>query len=520
MIESTIPVMPAAHPLDIKLKKEPGIDGPVEAVRDRIQNILWGMRFNGTWTLTITEQSNESSEAFECFRKERDAAKISVCHNGVTYKGYLAAPRRYNVSDVIAKLKTKNTPKTKSSKLERESRISKILETLNEVQTEVKQPEPVEHDVKAEPVTPKVEQTADTTILSPMDQEKVQEIMALHLPNQPGKMKWFSRKFRIASTLVQEEIRNILIKSGYSTEKKPRSRQSKCVSSDRTESHINWTDDEWERLTDLIEPMRRNNPEPPLIILVNRALAQFPEGRRRNLRGTRQLEPLSRRLKERYQVLVNAKSDKDKLIEQLSAIKEAPTKEEILSSLTDAEIIQNFSQKVLDNLSPIEICANFSNGELLEGIPKAVIIGYAVQQIIESIAETANNFNLGLQNLGTITQGVLKAQSKTAPSVPISRPTLTQRKLPKVTIVGMKGDQSGHLEDKFTGRAIFNFLNKDQAQICVPPSTDILVFWGKFCGHKTQEQIKSRLPSTCRFIIHHGGTVTLAETLEPMINRY
>ena len=532
-------VMPAAHPLDLRIK---GYDGEAKPLRDTLQGFLWDMRFNGTWILTVTESVNEVSDPFECVRKERDSARIHICVEGITYRGFLTPPRRYNISDVVAKLRQKNTHKKKTS--EKDMRAAKILETLQNPPKKENPPkeEPpnqqLANDINKALEVPKPPEAemAKTPKFSSEEYAAIKELTDLYTSGKQGKKNWFLRKMYGKSKEFQNEIWHQLKGMGYETEADKKRVEAGPVRPAITPApaviptpaperktreggkpRIDWSDAEWDHLVDLVESMRRNNPEPPLSVLITRAQAQFPQDRRRKLTGSKLMEPVVIKLKERLQNLSKAKDDLDRLVQKMAEQEALPTKDEVIAGLTDEEIIHHFSQRVLDNLTPAEIFAHFPAEAMLESIPNPVLMSSAIQKFLEVISETSTNFNRAFLDIGTALRSQ-PGKATATPSIPIPRPVsfVTGRK-PKVAVVGMIGDQPVALESRLAGRATFNFMDKDQAKTSVPSSSDIVVFWARFCSHKMQNQIKSSLPSTCRLITHHGGIQKLAETLDAML---
>ena len=357
--------------------------------------------------------------------------------------------------------------------------------------------------------------------------EQIQELIGLFTSGQKGKINWFYRKMYNKPEPFKNEVWSLLKAKGIPVEQaiqrvlqgpgrnaKP-SLEKYTTERVQRRGRVDWMGAEWDRLADLIESMRRNNPEPPLSLLIKNAQAQFPQDRRRQLKGSEAKEPLLKRIRERYQSLATAKSDLEKLIQKVAEQEQAPTKEEILASLTDDEIVQNFSQNVLDSFSPAEIFARFPTEALLESIPNSMLIAHAIQKIVESIGEVSTNFNRAFGDLGPALQSLIRKDNKqVTPSIPLPRPVFGRK--PRVTVVGMIGDQSVQLESKLAGRADFNFVDKDQ-KIKVPNSADIVVFWASVCSHKTRDQIRSTLPNSCQVITHYGGIKKMVETLDTVL---
>ena len=531
-------LMPQAHPLDVKIK---GIAFNATAtVRDWMRNFLWDMRFNGTWVLTVDSQSDTPAELFECIRKERDSAKVKICVGDVTYLCFLTPPRRYRIEDVISKLKAKNVVKKSTVKEERIAQIKEALQHPTEPPKDVYQKLAEEAKEFVEGVA--TEPTPEPVMLpkvhghkfSAEEQESLKDLVGLFTSGMQGKMNWFFRKMNGKSAEFQNEIWHQLKNLGHAIEEAqkrvadgPKSPISSrkvtldipAVPEGQTR-RIEWSDAEWEHLTDLIESMRRNNPEPPLSVLIKRAQAQIPADRRRKLTSTKLMEPLVTRLKLRAQNLAHAKLDLEKLIKKMADQESAPDKAEILVNLTDEEVVQNFSQRILDSLAPAEIFAQYPTEVLLEFIPNSLLIGTAVQKIIEGISETSTNFNHTFGDIGSALAFLKKEGGKTVtPSIPAPRPIAVVGRKPRVTVVGMIADQPISLESRLAGRAQFTFTDKDQSKVSVANTADIVVFWAKFCSHKMQNQIKNTLPSSCRLIVHHGGVKKLAETLDAMLPR-
>ena len=528
------------HPLDVMIK---GDSPNAFTVREYIRNFLWEMRFSGTWTLMIESESNELSDPFECVRKERDSAKVQICLSSTTYLCLLTPPRRYNISDVVSKLKAKNLVKKKSTKA---AKIAKIRESLaHPPKPSIPLPEPPKSDVfqqlakEAEEFVndtvdlPQPESSEVKTKFTSEENAAIDEIVGLYLSGKQGKMNWFFRKMKGKPKEFQNEVFHTLKSQGAKGVEEAQKRaedgpirpvERKKASTEIPEGEnrrgrVGWSEEEWEHLTDLVEKMRRNNPEPPLAVLINRAQAQIPAERRRKLNGSKAMQPIVDRLKERLAALVSSKEEYEKLLHKVADQKEAPTKEEILATLTDEEITQNFSQKILDSLSPYEIFTHYPIETLMEFIPSPMLIGSAVQKVIEGISESSENFNRAFTDLGNAVSTLKKEPAKVvAPSIPIPRPiSFTTGRKPRVVVVGMKGDQPVSLESRLAGRAGFTFIDADQSKPTVPSSSDIVVFWAKFCSHRLQNQIRNGLPTSCRLITHHGGVQKLVEQLDAIL---
>lgn len=114
---------------------------------------------------------------------------------------------------------------------------------------------------------------------------------------------------------------------------------------------IYYSDEEWDKLTDIVFRMRASDPVPALTTLVERAMSQMP--RKRKL-TTQTLGPLLERLSEKMQNLLDAERRISVLTAQLqTAQKDHTTREQVLKSLTDNEIVSLFGPRVLHKVAEI-----------------------------------------------------------------------------------------------------------------------------------------------------------------------
>ena len=95
---------------------------------------------------------------------------------------------------------------------------------------------------------------------------------------------------------------------------------------------IRWTEEEWDRLAQLVQAMRRNSPD-SIASLANRAQKQFPKERQRpGILTTAALQPLVERIQKLDRDLQAKAEQCDALAAKLSFHENEPaTREEMLA---------------------------------------------------------------------------------------------------------------------------------------------------------------------------------------------
>jgi len=266
---------------------------------------------------------------------------------------------------------------------------------------------------------------------------------------------------------------------------------------------VRWTEEEWDRLAELVHPMRRNSPD-SIATLANRAPKQFPQDRQRpGILTTAALQPLIERVQEMDRDL-QVKADKcDEYAAKLTFFEDAPaTKEELLNSLTDEEIVQRFLPRVLQVMAPADLVGSFRPEQLFASVSMA-----------DLAAATARRFVMDLERPIQVTVQVPEAREARHP---VPAPKANGRKR-RILIVGISnGDQRRIVNDSVGHLCDLRFLDGNSLRRdMIPTSVDGVIVWVKTMSHKSWEMVRSAYPP--RMISeHHGGIEQMIHQVEQL----
>jgi hypothetical protein len=90
--------------------------------------------------------------------------------------------------------------------------------------------------------------------------------------------------------------------------------------------------------------------------------------------------------------------------------------------------------------------------------------------------------------------------------------------LPKVTIVGLLGNQQTLIQKKLEGRANFNFVDKNRKVNPISSEQDIVVLVASFISHAVFLSAKKTIENTnVKLVVHYGGTDMLVRKLDEIL---
>ena len=289
-----------------------------------------------------------------------------------------------------------------------------------------------------------------------------------------------------------------------------------------------WTDEEWERLTLLVWHARKNDPSENLVGLVNKVMSEFPNDRRQTIHSSNEVYPLIEKLKDHDQKILNTVQDLEDAKIHIELLEEerknVPSRDQILSSLTNEEVSHNFRQRVLDQCSPEDIVKQFPVDVLFSNIQFSEIVSYVMKESIEMVSASQNQILDAVKELTSTIKQIqfqqniqAKPSAPLLPSMPMPRPIT---RLPKVTIVGLKSDQYQEIERRLSSRANFNFVDKNRHANIVPSGHDIVVLATAFISHADQACVKKSVEGTStKLIYHHGGVNKLVRELDMQLSK-
>jgi len=270
-----------------------------------------------------------------------------------------------------------------------------------------------------------------------------------------------------------------------------------------TESRIYWSEKEWDQLAELVFAMRRNHPEQSVSALVNRAQKQFPEDRRRTGLSNHAIRPLLDRLRALDSRLREAQDEAASLRARIAIYDGIETRDQVLSSLTDDEILR-FGDRLLGLLTPNDVIAAFPTEEMVALIPVERLVGVAAQRFAFELLHRKIETSVLLPK-NFLTDAKIRQPS-------VSRQT--PKKRPRIVMVGLKGNQPQHVRERLEDICELTFLDVSLRDgHAIPTSADHVFIWSNFVSHIHRNVVRSRI-STDRITEHHGGLQVLIDKAE------
>lgn len=210
--------------------------------------------------------------------------------------------------------------------------------------------------------------------------------------------------------------------------------------------------------------------------------------------------------------------DMQKTLEQrLAQVKEAPTKAQIIGTLTDEEVIYHFGNRVLNLLTPEERLEGLPHEVVLDSVPISNLAGHVVTQLIDNFLSGPEQIKTAIGELGRhINNG------KAAMAIPAMRPDRPVSHSPtkkiKVAVFGAKANQHQALESALGDRVLFNFVDKNR-RANLPTCQDIYIVWSRYCSHAIEEQLRSTTKhENSKIVRHFGGVTQMIGKIEELIN--
>lgn len=274
--------------------------------------------------------------------------------------------------------------------------------------------------------------------------------------------------------------------------------------------HVKWDAEEWEVLAEQVHLERTKRPKEPLTRLCERAQTQIkqrdPSWRERKLQSPN-LEPLLPRLREIDKRRAACETEVAELRDKLHSLQAKESREEVLDSLTDEEVVIYFGKRVIQNMTPDEIAQEFSPQEMLGMMSTPKLCGYAIERYVE---------DQGRREV-QITQRVVEQTTPPEQTNGSHKP-----KKPRIAIIGCKSDQHQRLYDQYVDRAEIVFVDKSRLDRgALPNRCDGMITWSNFTSTLQKRVIKAHARSigltSDRSIVHNGGFAQLAERIEDLL---
>jgi hypothetical protein len=274
---------------------------------------------------------------------------------------------------------------------------------------------------------------------------------------------------------------------------------------------VRWTDEEIDKLADMVLSMRTKDPGATVVSMVKRAQKQLPEGRQRKITGNLHIKAILDRIAALDRE-VRLKAEKCSEVEsKLSFLTDLPAdRDQLLDSLDDEELLERFSPRLLQLISPADLVGNFRPEQVFDsyslGDLAATLARRVVALLEKPIRVTVNVPETpGMHELLARRNGNGNGKRKSA-----------GRKL-RVLVIGMKGGNQRQAVEKGVGELCsVRFLATNQVRKdTLPTAIDKIIVWSKFSNHRVSGLVKERYPGR-NIIEHFGGIEEMIALIEGM----
>ncbi len=282
----------------------------------------------------------------------------------------------------------------------------------------------------------------------------------------------------------------------------------------RRPAQAKWGEAEWNFLIQRVAALQLEHPDERLSALAEQAQERLAPHSRRKLHSY-DIRELTKRLtaynKQQADKQAQLELDLEAARLELDTRRAAPTRDEILSSLADDELIERFAKRLLSILPPDEVVSSFGADTILACLPTSSIVAFAMGQLF---SEYATHSKLMEQNLAVL--GRVLADMPTEKIRRQTQSSGTPAQLPKVLLVGFKPEQGGIIADRFHGRVKVETQDKNRKNFAGTVA-DIIIVLVKFVPQTMIDQIRKAAKSPCRVILHTGGLETVAQEIERIL---
>ena len=282
----------------------------------------------------------------------------------------------------------------------------------------------------------------------------------------------------------------------------------------RRTAQAKWGDAEWDFVLQRAATLQLERPDKRLSSLITDAQERLAPHSRRKLHAY-DMREVTKRLIAYNKTQIDKQAQLELELEEarleLDTRRAAPSREDILSSLSDDELIERFAKRLMSVLPPDDVVSNFGPETILACIPTPSIVAVAMGQLF---SEYATHSKLMEQNLAVL--GRVLAEM---PTEKIRRQVQTSGapvQLPKALLVGFKPEQGGIIADRFHGRVKVETQDKNRKNFA-GTSADIIVVLVKFVPQTMVDQIRRLAKPSCRVILHTGGLETVAQEIERIL---
>lgn len=252
---------------------------------------------------------------------------------------------------------------------------------------------------------------------------------------------------------------------------------------------IFWNDVERAKIIEQVFSMRQNDPESSLTAIVNRAVAQLPKERQRQIPSVKSIPWLPEAIKNKF-------AEQRKIVrsnEQAQSTVAAATKQHIELQATLTAMVDNARQEALVEADLVT---------LLVAVADKLQPDDNID--LKAIKTRVARLELILSDAGELEQ----------PEAPAPAPT---KKKPTILIVGMLPNQNRELLTHFGKNVSLIFMDRDDEKGKVPLASAAVIN-AKFIKHALQSRIQSEMHGRAKVYLVKGGLTSVKERIETVLS--
>ena len=241
-----------------------------------------------------------------------------------------------------------------------------------------------------------------------------------------------------------------------------------------------WTEEEKQKLVELVFTMRQNDLESSLLAIVNRAQEQLPAERRRTIPSIKAIDWLPIELKKRMDAVKNR----------------AAMSERAAQSARDSKSHQIELQEKLQNL--VEVTKN----KTLETTPVENLA-------LELLARMLGPMEEIRRQLSGFERRIARLEEQ-------PEPVAAEKRILRILLVGLLPDQVNNVRARFREAVDVRALDKDDPCRGIPV-VDAAVLNTKFISHSMQQDIQRAYNGHGKVFFVNGGLSAVIERIEKLL---
>jgi hypothetical protein len=251
-------------------------------------------------------------------------------------------------------------------------------------------------------------------------------------------------------------------------------------------TRIIYDEAEWNKLAELVLPMRMKDPITGLSTLIAKAMEQMPKERRRKLSTVEQMQPVVDRMRVLYKEM------------RENASKSPATEKVKEETLTETEIRHRYGKLLFETMTVSEIVREFPVEDLLEAIPTPDIMAAAMKRFAGDILDAPV---------------VREMRFMEKPKTVLLNPNKSRP--PRVFVVGGIRSAEDQIRQTLQAFADVHFFNTDMPR----EGGDIYVLWISRSSH-SQVMHAKRCAPVGGMIFHRGGIEKMIEVTQLRVEEW